>query len=69
MLTVQTANPPLAGTGELRAHWIDADTIAWPADLGSSAADATWQLYASADASLAVADGEVTGGRPDRPHA
>jgi pullulanase-type alpha-1,6-glucosidase len=64
VLTVQTANPPLAGTGELRAHWIDAGTIAWPADLGSSSADATWQLYASADASLAVADGAVTGADP-----
>ena len=64
ILTVQTSNPPLAGTGELRAHWIDADTIAWPADLGSTAAGATWQLYASADASLAAADGEVTGGDP-----
>lgn len=64
VLTVQTANPPLAGTGELRAHWIDAETIAWPADLGSSAADVTWQLYASADASLAVADGVVTGADP-----
>ena len=64
VLTVQTSNPPLAGTGELRAHWIDADTIAWPADLGTAAAGASWQLYASADASLAAADGEVTGGDP-----
>ena len=45
-----------------QAHWIDAETIAWPSDLGAPAADATWQLYSSADASLAVADGEVTGG-------
>ena len=64
VLTVQTANPPLAGVGELRAHWIDADTIAWPSDLGSTAAGATWQLYSSADATLAVTDGEVTGGDP-----
>ncbi len=64
IVTVQTSNPPLAGTGELRAHWIDAETIAWPADLGKAAAEASWQLYASADASLAVADGEVTGGDP-----
>ncbi|WP_404429318.1 pullulanase-type alpha-1,6-glucosidase [Microbacterium lacus] len=64
VLTVQSANPPLAGTGELRAHWIDADTIAWPADLGSRAADATWQLYASADGSVAAVDGEVTGAEP-----
>lgn len=62
ILTVTATDPPLAGTGELRAHWIDADTIAWPADLGSTAADAAWQLHASAEASLAQADGEVTGG-------
>ena len=37
-------------------------TIAWPGDLGAAAADASWQLYASADASLALADGEITGG-------
>ncbi|HEX7346626.1 MAG TPA: hypothetical protein VF253_07520, partial [Candidatus Limnocylindrales bacterium] len=64
VLTVQTSNPPLAGTGELRAHWIDADTIAWPADLGKTGDDVSWQLYASADASLAAAEGEVTGGDP-----
>jgi pullulanase-type alpha-1,6-glucosidase len=62
VLTVRSADPPLAGTGELRAHWIDASTIAWPANLGSTAADATWMLHAAADASIAVADGEVTGG-------
>jgi pullulanase-type alpha-1,6-glucosidase len=63
VLTVKASDPPLAGTGELRAHWIDAETIAWPADLGAPAADATWQLYGSADAELAVsAEREVTGG-------
>lgn len=63
VLTVKASEPPLAGTGELRAHWIDAQTIAWPADLGAPAAGATWQLYASTDASLALsADREVTGG-------
>ncbi|SIT86829.1 pullulanase-type alpha-1,6-glucosidase [Microbacterium sp. RU33B] len=61
MLRIVVTDPPLPGTGESRAHWIDADTIAWPADLGSSAAT-EWQLYSSAEASLAVADGAVTGG-------
>lgn len=64
MLKIVVTDPPLPGTGESRAHWIDADTVAWPADLGSTAADVAWQLYASADASLAVADGAVTGGDP-----
>ncbi|KRB36732.1 pullulanase-type alpha-1,6-glucosidase [Microbacterium sp. Root180] len=62
VLTVTASDPPVAGTGELRAHWIDAETIAWPADLGSAAADATWQLHASDEASLAQANGEITGG-------
>ncbi len=63
VLTVKASDPPLAGTGELRAHWIDAATIAWPADLGAPAAGAAWQLYGSPAASLAVsADREVTGG-------
>ncbi|NLP83433.1 pullulanase-type alpha-1,6-glucosidase [Microbacterium sp. CFH 90308] len=52
----------LPGLGEQRAHWIDAGTIAWPADLGTAAAQATWQLHASADATLALEGGEVTGG-------
>ncbi|WP_127473397.1 pullulanase-type alpha-1,6-glucosidase [Microbacterium sulfonylureivorans] len=62
ILTVKASDPPLAGVGELRAHWIDAETIAWPADLGTAAADASWQLHASDEASLALADGEITGG-------
>lgn len=62
ILTVKATDPPLAGIGELRAHWIDAETIAWPADLGTTAADATWQLHASDEASLTLTDGEITGG-------
>jgi pullulanase-type alpha-1,6-glucosidase len=62
VLTVKASDPPLSGVGELRAHWIDAETIAWPTDLGSTAADASWQLHASEEASLALTDGEVTGG-------
>lgn len=63
VLTVKASDPPLAGTGELRAQWIDAETIAWPADLGAPAAGSAWQLYGSADASLALtADREIVGG-------
>ncbi|MGC5224587.1 pullulanase-type alpha-1,6-glucosidase [Micromonospora sp. DT81.3] len=62
VLTVTSVDPPLSGVGELRAHWIDAETIAWPADLGATSGERSWQLHASADASLALADGEVTGG-------
>lgn len=62
LLTIAAADAPLAGTGESRAHWIDADTIAWPTTLGGAFAGGRWQLYASADGTLDVVDGEVTGG-------
>lgn len=52
----------LPGLGEERAHWIDEQTLAWPADLGADPAEATWQLHASAAASLALEEGEVVGG-------
>ncbi|WP_022891192.1 pullulanase-type alpha-1,6-glucosidase [Agromyces subbeticus] len=64
VLEIVVTDPPLAGTGELRAHWIDENTLAWPAELlgGNEATDAAWTLEHSPAASLAVADGEVTGG-------
>lgn len=62
LLTIEVADPPLAGTGESRAHWIDADTIASPARLGEVGDGTTWELYGSGDASLEVVDGDVTGG-------
>ncbi len=63
LLTVQVTDPPLAGTGEERAHWIDATTIAFPATLGGTAADgAAWRLHHSATGGLKVVDGAVTGG-------
>ncbi|WP_082543115.1 pullulanase-type alpha-1,6-glucosidase [Microbacterium sp. Root53] len=60
-LEITAAAPPLAGTGEERAHWIDAETIAWPADLGS-AESASYALHASDEAGLEVVDGQVAGG-------
>nr|WP_201470909.1 pullulanase-type alpha-1,6-glucosidase [Microbacterium hydrocarbonoxydans] len=63
VLEVVSADPQLPGTGEQRAQWIDAATIAWPATLGS-VDKAAYELYSSADASLAVADGDVTGAEP-----
>ncbi|WP_433584918.1 pullulanase-type alpha-1,6-glucosidase [Microbacterium hydrocarbonoxydans] len=63
VLEIVSTDPPLPGTGESRAHWIDATTIAWPANLGTTD-KAAYQLYSSADASLAVTDGEVAGGDP-----
>lgn len=63
VLEVGGDDATLPGTGELRAHWIDAHTIAWPATLGA-AADAGYRLFSAADASLAVEDGAVTGADP-----
>ncbi|MFE1646822.1 pullulanase-type alpha-1,6-glucosidase [Microbacterium sp. P01] len=67
VLEIDVTDPPLAGVGESRAHWIDADTLAWPADLGSAATDASWQLLHSADASLNVVDGLPAGSGSDAP--
>ncbi|WP_307793660.1 pullulanase-type alpha-1,6-glucosidase [Microbacterium stercoris] len=61
VLQVEAGEPPLAGTGEQRAHWIDAHTIAWPSDLGQPQ-DAVYALHASADASLAQEGDEIAGG-------
>ena len=63
VLEVGSDTPQLPGVGEQRAHWVDAETIAWPATLGS-VERAAFQLYSSADASLAVVDGEVAGAEP-----
>ncbi|MRG59625.1 pullulanase-type alpha-1,6-glucosidase [Agromyces sp. CFH 90414] len=64
VLEIVVTDPPLAGTGELRAHWIDADTIAWPPSLlgDAAATDASWTLEHAADAGLGVVDGAVAGG-------
>ncbi|MBT2516684.1 pullulanase-type alpha-1,6-glucosidase [Streptomyces sp. ISL-90] len=64
VLEIVVTDPPLAGAGQSRAHWVSEDTLAWPAELlgGASADSATWTLEHSADATLAAAEGAVTGG-------
>ncbi|MDQ0577807.1 pullulanase-type alpha-1,6-glucosidase [Agromyces albus] len=64
VLEIIVTDPPLAGSGQSRAHWVSEDTLAWPAELlgGASAASATWTLEHSADAALVAADGAVNGG-------
>ncbi|WP_417508995.1 pullulanase-type alpha-1,6-glucosidase [Microbacterium sp.] len=61
ILEITSEDPLLPGVGEQRAHWIDETTIAWPSALGTPS-KAGYLLYSSADASLAMADGEVSGG-------
>ncbi|WP_273653979.1 pullulanase-type alpha-1,6-glucosidase [Cellulomonas fimi] len=65
VLTIEVTDPPLPGTGEERAHWIDAETIAWPAEWATDPAASTWHLYGSPDGSLAVTDGAVAGAGGD----
>lgn len=65
VLTVEVADPPLAGVGQWQAHWVDASTLAWPASLvpeGVDAADLTWRLHHAPDGSLEVSENAVVGG-------
>ncbi|UYO97513.1 pullulanase-type alpha-1,6-glucosidase [Microbacterium sp. M28] len=61
VLEVTGDDPQLPGVGEQRAHWIDETTIAWPANLGSTDR-AAYALHSASDASIALTDGQVTGG-------
>lgn len=67
VLEIVVEDPPLAGTGEARAHWVDAGTLAWPRSLlgTTPAADASWTLEHAHDAGLAAdGDGVSGGGEP-----
>ena len=64
VLTVESADPPLAGTGQLRAHWVSETTIAWPRDLLPTNGDPAalrYVLHASPTAALVVGADGVTG--------
>ncbi|GEL96537.1 pullulanase-type alpha-1,6-glucosidase [Cellulomonas terrae] len=56
VLTVEVTDPPLPGTGEARAHWIDARTIAWPAAWAPTPATSTFTLHGSPTGGLSVGD-------------
>ncbi|WP_125773822.1 pullulanase-type alpha-1,6-glucosidase [Antribacter gilvus] len=58
VLTIETANPPLPGTGQQAAHWVREDLVLVPADLGTGDA---WTLWTAPEGGLEVTDGEVTG--------
>jgi len=62
LLTIEVTDPPLAGLGEQRAHWVDASTIAWPAELAPSTDGLTWSLHHEPAGVLDVAEGAVVGG-------
>ncbi|MDE3720704.1 pullulanase-type alpha-1,6-glucosidase [Nocardiopsis sp. N85] len=55
------AEPPVSEGVDLtrqRAHWIDATTVLWPAELGP---ESTYTLVASDDDGFDVSDGRITG--------
>ncbi|WP_315097161.1 pullulanase-type alpha-1,6-glucosidase [uncultured Cellulomonas sp.] len=56
VLTIGTAEPSLPGTGEDRAHWIDATTIAWPAGWATDPAASEFLLHGSPTGGLSVDD-------------
>ncbi|MDJ0322330.1 pullulanase-type alpha-1,6-glucosidase [Cryobacterium sp. PH31-AA6] len=65
VLTILATDPPLAGTGQQRAHWLGEKTLAWPRDLlpvNADPADLVYALHTSPDATLTLAEGAVTGG-------
>ncbi|MCV2395450.1 pullulanase-type alpha-1,6-glucosidase [Actinotalea sp. M2MS4P-6] len=63
LLTIEVTEPPLAGLGQWQAQWVDATTVAIPADLGSGdPATQVFALHHAADADLGVVDGAVSGG-------
>ncbi|WP_309134762.1 pullulanase-type alpha-1,6-glucosidase [Cellulomonas sp.] len=65
VLTVGVADPPLPGTGQAAAYWVEQDLLAWPTSLvpaGTDAADLTFTLHGDPAGALEVVEGEVTGG-------
>lgn len=61
-LTIEAEDPLTAGSGKQLAHFIDADTIAWPADLVTDPSETSWRLVSAPEGGIEVTDGEVTGG-------
>ncbi|MBB1509751.1 pullulanase-type alpha-1,6-glucosidase [Tessaracoccus sp. MC1756] len=61
LLEITVEDPPLAGTDQLLGHWIDQQTVAWPATVAAGdPATRTWELWTDADGGLALVDGVVT---------
>lgn len=58
VLTIETANPPLPGTGLQSAHWVREDLLLWPAGLGTGDG---WTLWTAPEGGLDVSEGQVVG--------
>lgn len=64
VLTILNSTPPLPGTGQELAQWVDAGTVAVPPALvpsGTDPAALTWTLRSSQAGDLAVTDGKLSG--------
>ncbi|MCL6422227.1 pullulanase-type alpha-1,6-glucosidase [Brachybacterium sp. JHP9] len=59
-LEILVEDPPVTGSGQSLAHFVDRSTIAWPANL--TAAGSTYALWSAPTGGIALADGAVTGG-------
>ncbi|QPL06455.1 pullulanase-type alpha-1,6-glucosidase [Actinomyces respiraculi] len=74
LLSIAVADPPVAGTGEERAYWVDETTLAWPTSLlpesvtrdqavaAGTPAAVSFALVTSPDGGAGLSDGTVTGG-------
>ncbi|MDN5685261.1 MAG: pullulanase-type alpha-1,6-glucosidase [Brachybacterium sp.] len=61
-LSIAAEDPPAAGSGSQLAHFVDADTLAWPTSLLKDPGAASFALFSAPEGGLAIADGEVVGG-------
>nr|WP_255622168.1 pullulanase-type alpha-1,6-glucosidase [Tessaracoccus sp. OS52] len=62
VLTIEVANPPLAGVGQAWAQWLTPTVIAWPKSLiTGDLASLTWRLHHDPTGAVEVTDG-VAGG-------
>lgn len=62
VLTIDVTDPPLAGTGQARAHWLAQGVLAVPRDLlpaGTDPATQTWLLHRAPDGGIEAVDGAV----------
>ena len=59
-LAIEVEDPPVAGTGQQLAHFVDATTIAWPSKQVTDGA--TWELWSAPSGGLTVEGTTITGG-------
>ncbi|WP_410050682.1 pullulanase-type alpha-1,6-glucosidase [Actinomyces sp. MRS3W] len=57
-LTIEVADPPVAGTGEERAYWVDSTTLAWPVSLLPDGV--TREKVVGSDGGTPAADAPIT---------